>query len=143
MLMDQVLMQNLGENRSYMQLLSIFAVVAVFLAGMGIYGVMSYFVIQHTHDIGIRLALGAHPSNILRWVANLAAKLVLVGILVGVGLAFGLTRVISAVLFGITPTDPTTFLIVAITLALVACAACYIPARRATKLDPLVSLRYE
>ena len=141
--MDQVLMQNLGENRSYMQLLSIFAVVAVFLAGMGIYGVMSYFVIQHTHDIGIRLALGAHPSNILRWVAKLAAKLVLVGILVGVGLAFGLTRVISAVLFGITPTDPTTFLIVAITLALVACAACYIPARRATKLDPLVSLRYE
>jgi len=143
MLMDQVLTQDLGENRSYMQLLSIFAVVAVFLAGMGIYGVMSYFVIQHTHDIGIRLALGAHPSNILRWVAKLAAKLVLVGILVGVGLAFGLTRVISAVLFGITPTDPTTFLIVAITLALVACAACYIPARRATKLDPLVSLRYE
>lgn len=143
MSMDQVLRQDLGQNRSYMQLLSIFALVAVFLAGMGIYGVMSYFVTQPTHDIEIRMALGAHPRNILRWVAKLAAKLVLVGILVGAGLAFGLTRVISAVLFGVTPTDPATFLIVAITLALVACGACYIPARRATKLDPLVSLRYE
>jgi ABC-type antimicrobial peptide transport system permease subunit len=129
------------KNRS--QLLSIFAVVAVFLAGMGIYGVVSYFVTRHTHDIGIRMALGAHPSNILRWVASLAAKLVVLGILVGVGLALGLTRAISALLFGVTPTDPTTFLVVAITLALVACVACYIPARRATKLDPLVSLRYE
>jgi predicted permease len=143
MSMDQVLTKDLGQNRSYMQLLSIFAVVAMFLAGMGIYGVMSYFVTQHTHDIGIRMALGAHPSNILRWVATLAAKLVLLGIVIGVGLALGLTRAISALLFGVTPTDPTTFLIVAITLALVACIACYIPARRATKLDPLVSLRYE
>lgn len=143
MSMDQVLTQDLGQSRSYMQLLSIFAVVAVFLAAMGIYGVMSYFVTQHTHDIGIRMALGAHPSNILRWVSTLAAKLVLLGILVGIGLALGLTRAISAVLFGVTPSDPTTFLIVAITLALVACIACYIPARRATKLDPLVSLRYE
>jgi putative ABC transport system permease protein len=143
MSMDQVLRQDLGDTRSYMQLLSIFAVVAVFLAGMGIYGVMSYFVTRHTHDIGIRMALGAHPSNILRWVASLAAKLVVLGILVGVGLALGRTRAISALLFGVTPTDPTTFLVVAITLALVACVACYIPARRATKLDPLVSLRYE
>ena len=143
MSMDQVLTQALGQNRSYMQLLSIFAVVAMFLAGMGIYGVMSYYVTQHTHDIGIRMALGAHPSNILRWVSTLAAKLVLLGIVIGIGLALGLTRAISALLFGVTPTDPTTFLIVAITLALVACIACYIPARRATKLDPLVSLRYE
>ncbi len=143
MSMDQLLRQDLGDTRSYMQLLSIFAVVAVFLAGMGIYSVMSYFVTRHTHDIGIRMALGAHPSNILRWVATLAAKLVLMGIVVGIGLALGLTRAISALLFGVTPTDPTTFLIVAITLALVACVACYIPARRATKLDPLVSLRYE
>jgi putative ABC transport system permease protein len=143
MSMDQVLRQDLGDTRSYMQLLSIFAMVAVFLAGMGIYGVMSYFVTRHTHDIGIRMALGAHPSNILRWVASLAAKLVLLGIVVGIGLALGLTRAISALLFGVTPTDPITFLIVAITLALVACMACYIPAHRATKLDPLVSLRYE
>ena len=143
MSMDQVLRQDLGDTRSYMQLLSIFAMVAVFLAGMGIYGVMSYFVTRHTHDIGIRMALGAHPSNILRWVASLAAKLVVLGILVGVGLALGLTRAISALLFGVTPTDPITFLIVAITFALVACMACYIPAHRATKLDPLVSLRYE
>jgi len=143
MSMDQVLRQDLGDTRSYMQLLSIFAVVAVFLAGMGIYGVMSYYVTQHTHDIGIRMALGAHPSDILRWVSTLSAKLVLLGIVIGVGLALGLTRAISALLFGVTPTDPTTFLIVAITLALVACIACYIPARRATKLDPLVSLRYE
>jgi putative ABC transport system permease protein len=143
MSMDQVLAEDLGQNRNYMQLLSVFAVVAVFLAGMGIYGVMSYYVTQHTHDIGIRMALGAHPSNILGWVATLAAKLVLVGIVVGIGLALGLTRAISALLFGVTPTDPATFLIVAVALALVASVACYIPARRATKLDPLVSLRYE
>lgn len=143
MLMDQVLTEGLGDNRSYMQLLSIFAAVAVFLAGMGIYGVMSYFVTLHTHDIGIRMALGAHPANIFRWVSALAVKLVSVGIVVGIALALGLTRVISALLFGVTPTDPLTFFVVAVALALIAGLACYIPARRATKLDPLVSLRYE
>jgi putative ABC transport system permease protein len=110
---------------------------------MGIYGVMSYFVSQHTHDIGIRMALGAHPSNILSWVSKLGMKIVAIGILIGVGLALGLTRLISALLFGVTSTDPLTYVAVALGLAVIAFVACYIPARRATKIDPLVALRYE
>jgi len=118
-------------------------VVAVFLAGMGIYGVMSYFVSQHTRDIGIRMALGAHPSQILSWVAKLGMKIVSIGIVIGIALALGLTRLVSAFLFGVTSTDPTTYVAVALGLAAVAFLACYIPARRATKVDPLVALRYE
>jgi putative ABC transport system permease protein len=118
-------------------------VVAVFLAGMGIYGVMSYFVSQHTHDIGIRMALGAHPSDILRWVARLGLKLVSIGIVTGIAMALGLTRLVSTFLFGVTSTDPATYLAVALGLAAIAFLACYIPARRATKVDPLVALRYE
>jgi putative ABC transport system permease protein len=143
MSMDKLLTASLGETSSYMQLLSIFAIVAVFLAGMGIYGVMSYFVSQHTHDIGIRMALGAQPSNIFDWVAKLGMKIVSIGIAIGVVLALGLTRLISAVLFGVTSTDPLTYLAVAFGLAAVAFLACYIPARRATRIDPLVALRYE
>ena len=143
MSMDKVLTESLGDTRFYMNLLSVFAVVAIFLAGMGIYGVMSYFVSQHTHDIGIRMALGAHPSDILNWVAKLGLRLVSIGIVVGVGLALGLTRLLSAFLFGVTSTDPATYLAVALGLAAVAFLACYIPARRATKVDPLVALRYE
>lgn len=141
--MEKELTESLGETRFYMQLLSVFAVVAVFLAGIGIYGVMSYFVSQRTHDIGIRIALGAHSSDIFSWVAKLGLKLVLIGIAAGVVLALGLTRLISAVLFGVKSTDPLTYLAVALTLAAVAFLACYIPARRATKVDPLVALRYE
>jgi len=118
-------------------------VVAIFLAGMGIYGVMSYFVSRHTHDIGVRMALGAHPADILRWVGKLGFQLVSIGIVVGVALALGVTRLISAVLFGVKPSDPLTYLAVALGLAAVACLACYIPARRATKVDPMVALRYE
>jgi putative ABC transport system permease protein len=141
--MEKVLTESLGDARFYMQLLSVFAVVAVFLAGIGIYGVMSYFVSQRSHDIGIRMALGAHPSDIFSWVAKLGLKLVLIGIAAGVVLALALTRLISAVLFGVKSTDPLTYLAVALTLAAVAFLACYIPARRATKVDPLVALRYE
>jgi putative ABC transport system permease protein len=141
--MEKVLTQSLGETRSYMQILTLFAVVAVFLAGMGIYGVMSYFVSQHTHDIGIRMALGADPSDILGWVAKLGMKIVSIGIVIGVGLALGLTRLLSAALFGVTSSDPPTYLAVALGLAIVAFLASYIPARRATRVDPMVALRYE
>ena len=141
--MREILDRSMGDARLYMQLLSIFAGVAIFLAGIGIYGVMSYFVSRHTHDIGIRMALGAHPSNILRWVAKLGMKIVLVGIVAGVGLAALLTRFISAILFGVQPSDPLTYLVVGATLGSIAFLACYIPARRATKVDPLVALRYE
>jgi putative ABC transport system permease protein len=141
--MDKMLTQSLGEPRFYMQLLSVFAAVALFLAGIGIYGVMSYFVTQHTHDIGIRMALGAHPSDILGWVAKLGMKIVSIGILAGVAMALGLTRLISAVLFDVKSTDPLTYVAVAVGLAAIAFLACYIPAHRATKVDPLIALRYE
>jgi putative ABC transport system permease protein len=141
--MDERLSRSLGDVRGYMQMLGVFAAVAVFLAGIGIYGVMSYFVNQHTHDIGIRMALGAHPQDILRWVANLGLRIILLGIVAGVVLAMGASRLISSQLFGVKPTDPATYLAVALTLALIACLACYIPARRATKVDPMVALRYE
>ncbi|HTS10214.1 MAG TPA: ABC transporter permease [Candidatus Eisenbacteria bacterium] len=141
--MRDVLDRSTGLTRFYMQLLSIFAVLAIFLAGIGIYGVMSYFVSRHTHDIGVRMALGAHPADILKWVARLGLKLVSIGIAVGAALAIGLTRLISALLFGVTPTDPFTYFLVALTLAAIASLACYIPARRATKVDPMVALRYE
>jgi putative ABC transport system permease protein len=143
MTMQQVLYRSTGDTRLYVQLLSLFAVVAVFLAGMGIYGVMSYFVSQHTHDIGVRMALGAHPADILKWVGKLGFQLMSIGIVLGVALALGVTRLISAILFGVKPSDPLTYVAVALGLAAVGCLACYLPARRATKVDPMVALRYE
>ena len=141
--MQDLLAQSADGARIYVQLLSIFAAIAIFLAGMGIYGVMSYFVNQHTHDIGIRMALGAHPADILKWVARLGFRLIAIGIAAGVAMALGLTRLISALLFGVKPADPLTYVLVALTLAAIASLACYIPARRATKVDPMVALRYE
>jgi putative ABC transport system permease protein len=140
---QKVLDRSMADARLYMQLLSIFGAVAIFLAGMGIYGVMSYFVSQHTHDIGIRMALGAHPADILKWVGKLGFQLILMGIVAGVALALGTTRLISSLLFGVKTSDPLTYVAVALGLAAVACLACYIPARRATKVDPMVALRYE
>lgn len=143
MMMDRVFEASMGNTRMYMQLLSVFGGVAAFLAAIGIYGVMSYFVSQHTHEIGVRMAVGARRENIFRWVGLLGTKIVLAGIAVGVGLAIGLTRFIASSLFGITATDPATYVAVAIMLAGIALIACYIPMRRATKVDPLVALRYE
>jgi putative ABC transport system permease protein len=143
MSMDKLLTESLGEPRFYMQILIVFAVIAVSLAGMGIYGVMSYFVSQRTHDIGVRMALGAHRSDILGWVGKLGLKLISLGIIIGIALAVGLTRFLSTFLFGVKATDPLTYFAVALGLTAIACVACYIPARRATKVDPLVALRYE
>jgi putative ABC transport system permease protein len=143
MTMDKVLAQSLGVPRFYMQILLVFAAIAIFLAGIGIYGVMAYFVSQHTHDIGVRMALGARATDIVRWVGILGLRIVTVGILTGVALALGLTRLLSMVLFGVKPTDPLTYIAVAASLMAIACLACYIPARRAIKVDPLVALRYE
>jgi putative ABC transport system permease protein len=143
MAMREVLSRSLGDFRAYMQLLGIFAGMAVLLAAVGIYGVMSYSVNERTHEFGIRLALGAQEGDILKLVGKLMLKLTLIGIVIGVGLAAGLMRLISAFLFGVKPTDPLTYLVVAVFLALIAVAACYLPVKRATRVDPLVALRYE
>ena len=142
MTMDHVLDESLGDQRFYMQLLGIFAGIAVLLSAVGIYGVMSYTVSERTHEIGIRMALGAERADVLRLIARLWLKLTCMGVAIGAALAFGLTRLISTVLFGVKPSDPLTYAAVALGLAFMALIACYIPARRAIKVDPNVALRY-
>ncbi len=143
MTMEEILTLSLGDYRFYMQLLGIFAGVAALLAAVGIYGVMSYSVSERTHEIGIRMALGAHPSDVLGMVARLGLKLTSIGLVIGIALALGVARLISTFLYGVKPSDPLTYAAVALALAGVAFLACYIPARRAIKVDPLVALRYE
>jgi putative ABC transport system permease protein len=126
-----------------MRLFSIFAGMAVLLAAIGIYGVMSYFVSQRTHEIGVRLALGASPSDVLSLVGKLGLRLTLIGVAIGAALALGLTRLIAGFLFGVRPGDPATYIAVAVGLVGIALLACYVPARRASKVDPMVALRYE
>jgi predicted permease len=143
MSMEEVLAQSINQSRFYMRLFSIFAGMAVLLAAIGIYGVMSYFVSQRTHEIGVRLALGASPSDVLNLVGKLGLRLTLTGVAIGAALALGLTRLIAGFLFGVRPGDPATYIAVAIGLVAIALLACYVPARRASKVDPMVALRYE
>jgi putative ABC transport system permease protein len=142
-LMEEVLADSLGQRRFAMQVVSLFGVLALLLASIGIYGVMAYSVNQRTREIGIRVALGASRGTILRWV--LRQGLVLIGVGVGVGLlsALALMRLLRSLLFGVQTTDIITYIALSAVLAVVALLACYIPARRATKIDPLVALRYE
>jgi putative ABC transport system permease protein len=141
--MHQVIQESLASRRFAMMLLGTFAFLALLLATMGIYGVISYSVTQRTHEIGIRLALGAQRDDILRLVLGQGAKLALIGIALGLAASAALTRLMSNLLFGVSATDPLTFTAVALLLAIVALAACYIPARRAMRVDPMVALRYE
>jgi predicted permease len=141
--MDEILSISLASQRFSMILLGGFAILALILASLGIYGVVSYLVAQRTNEIGIRMALGAQRSDVLRMVIGQGAQMAFVGVALGMAAALGLTRLMSKMLFGVTPSDPLTFLAVAALLTAVALFACYIPARRATRVDPVVALRYE
>ena len=141
--MNDIRAESVAPERLNLTLLSIFAGIALVLAIVGIYGVMSYSVTQRTHEIGIRLAIGAQPRDVFRMILGHGMLLTLVGIGVGLLGAFGLTRLMATMLFGVKPTDPATFAGVALLLTLVALIACYIPGRRATKVNPVDSLRYE
>jgi putative ABC transport system permease protein len=141
--MDELIAVSLAQQRFNMLLLGLFAALALVLAAVGIYGAMAYAVNQRTHEIGIRTALGAQRRDVLRLVMRDGAKIALFGIASGIAGALALTRLMASLLFEVKPTDPATFASVAILLALVALAACYIPARRAMRVDPMVALRYE
>jgi putative ABC transport system permease protein len=143
MTMETMLAESVAQRRFSMLLLTLFAVVAVLLAVVGLYGVMSYGVSQRTHEIGIRMALGAQARDVLVMVVGQGLLLALIGVGSGLIGALFLTRVMSSLLFGVSATDPFMFASVPLILALVALLACYIPARRATKVDPMIALRYE
>lgn len=141
--LEELQSNSIALRRFFMLLLMVFAILTLTLAAVGIYGVMSYAVTQRTHEIGIRMALGARATDVLKLVVRSGITLALTGVVIGVIAALALTRLLESILFGVTPTDTLTFTIGALGLVVVAVVACFIPARRATKVDPLVALRYE
>src|SRR5262249_25535814 len=141
--MEDLVSASLAQRRFAAQLISLFGGLALLLSGIGIYGVIAWSVSQRTREIGIRLALGAHTGAILRWILWRGMRLTLVGLTIGLLGAVAITRLLPALLFEVAPTDPLTYIGVAALLAMVALLACYIPARRATKIDPMIALRCE
>jgi len=141
--LEQVISDSIAPLRFRTLLLGLFAVVALVLATVGIYGVMAYAVMQRTHEIGIRMALGAQLRDVLKLVIGQGMRLALIGIALGLLAASALTRLVKSLLFGVSATDPVTFVIVATLLAGMALLACWLPARRATKVDPMIALRRE
>jgi putative ABC transport system permease protein len=141
--MDSILDRELGPRGVQAVLLGGLAALAMTLACVGIYGVMAYLVTQQNHEIGIRVALGADSRNILGLVLGRGAQLAATGVVIGIAAAVFLTRLMRSLLFGVSPFDPLIFATVALVLTFVALAACYIPARRATRVDPIMALRFE
>jgi len=141
--LDDILARESSTRRFNTMLFSVFAALALALAVTGVYGVVSYSVSQRTHEVGIRMALGAGRGDVLRLFMQQGMRLVLLGLVIGLGGAFVLTRLMSSLLFGVSATDKVTFTLVALGLTIAGVCACYLPARRATKVDPLVALRYE
>jgi predicted permease len=139
----EVVARSIARQRFALVLLGSFAGLALLLASIGIYGVLSYLVGQRTQEIGVRMAVGARPVDVLRMILEDGSRLTMIGTAIGIGAALGLTRLMENLLFGITPNDPATFAAVTAALCGVALFACYVPARRAAKIDPLVALRYE
>jgi putative ABC transport system permease protein len=141
--MNEIRAESVAPERLNLTLLSLFAAIALVLAIVGIYGVMSYSVTQRTHEIGIRMAIGARPRDVFTMILGQGMKLALVGVGIGLLLSFALTRLMATMLFGVAPTDATTFAGISVLLVSVALLACYLPGRRATKVEPTISLRYE
>jgi putative ABC transport system permease protein len=141
--MEDLVASSLAKRRFSMRLVTVFGVVALLLAGIGIYGVMAYSVNQRSREIGIRLALGAHKRDIMGWVLKQGMWLTTIGVTSGLAGAFALTRLLEGLLFDVAATDALTYAALSLLLAFVAFVACYIPARRATKVDPMISLRCE
>ena len=141
--MERILSERVAQRQLNMLFLGLFAMAALILAAVGIYGVMSYAVTQRAHEIGVRMALGAQAGDVLRMVIWRGVSLTLIGVALGLAGALALTRVMKNLLFNVSATDPATLALIALLLVVVALIASYIPARRATKVDPLLALRHE
>jgi predicted permease len=141
--MEQLISESVAQPRLNLSLISVFAMLALLLAAVGVYGVMAYAVTQRTQEFGIRMALGASRSDVLKQVILGGGRLAAVGLALGLGAALGLTRLMTSLLYGVAPSDPVALIAAAIVLSMVALAACYLPARRATRVDPMIALRYE
>jgi putative ABC transport system permease protein len=139
--MGQILSDSIARERLFMLVLGIFSTVAFVLAAVGVYGVINYLVTQRTHEIGVRLALGAQRRDVLRLIIRQGMAPALIGVSLGIAGSFALTRVLSQLLYGVSPTDPETFTAISLLISGVALLASYIPARRASKIDPIVALR--
>jgi len=141
--LNEVIADSLATQRFSMILLNTFSAVSLLLASIGLYGVVSYLVGQRTHELGVRVALGAQRSDVLRLVLNQGLRMTLAGVALGLIAAFGMTRLLVGMLFGVSATDPATFAVITMLLVVVALLASFVPALRATKVDPMTALRHE
>jgi len=141
--LEQIFSSSLDNRRFSLVIFMVFAAVALMLAAVGIYGVVSYSVTQRTHEIGVRMALGAQALDVLKMIVGQGLKLALAGVAIGIGASLALTRLMASLLFGVSAGDPVTFVATSLLLTTIALLACYVPGRRATKVDPMTALRHE